>query len=77
MERKSRQLNDDDFLFDVGPISDDASTQSMSSFQRTTVTWDRMTGEISGWDEFYELVSMTDPSIQEVDLRAKQQTAIE
>ena len=50
MERKSRQLNDDDFLFDVSPTTGGARESESSSarggFQRTTVGRNHETGEI-------------------------------
>ena len=60
MERKSRQLNDDDFCFDVSPsmdmsasaMDDDRSMSAVStrsnggSFQKTTVRRNAETGEI-------------------------------
>ena len=35
-----------------------------------------MTGEISGWDEFYELLSLDGPTNQD-DIRAKQERDIQ
>jgi len=40
----------------------------MSQFTRTRVTRDFDTGEIKGWEEFYEFVRMTDPSLEKDDI---------
>lgn len=61
MERKSRQLNDDDFCFDARTIVD--ADGKHSSFSRTAVRRNTETGEIQGWQEFYHLVSMDDPTM--------------
>ena len=50
-------VNDDDFCFDVSP-----TRESGTSFSRTAVRRNTETGEIQGWQEFYELVCMDDPS---------------
>jgi hypothetical protein len=60
MERKSRQLTDDDFCFDSSP-----GQAQRSSFIRTAVRRNHETGEIQGWQEFYRLVCMDDPSKQD------------
>ena len=52
----SRQLSDDGFEFGSG------SREHSDSFTRTQVKRDQTTGEITGWDEFYELVRLNDPS---------------
>ena len=92
MERKSRAIDDSDFIFDINPISDAASASGMSEysassgrntftrggFQRTAVKRNHETGEIQGWQEFYELVCMDDPSLEgEMQInRAKQERAM-
>ena len=53
----SRKLSDDDFDFGSGVTRDHSD-----SFTRTQVKRDVTTGEITGWDEFYELVRLNDPS---------------
>ena len=68
MERKSQMVNDDDFCFDVSP------TQGQdSSFSRTTVNRNTETGEIQGWQEFYELVCMDGPALSSEDQAQQQQ----
>ena len=33
------------------------------SFTRTRVALDSATGEVKGWEEFYELVKLNDPTL--------------
>ena len=73
MERKSRAIDDSDFIFDATPFDENASASATSNysnnsgrgtFQRTAVKRNHETGEIQGWQEFYELVRMDDPSLE-------------
>ena len=72
MERKSQQLNDDDFCFDVSPTGSTPGEPRQQSFTRTAVRRNTETGEISGWQEFYDLVCMDDPNMQ-TDLNSSTQ----
>ena len=66
-------LGDDAFLFDVGvdeigANGEDASTLrstfGSSSFKKTSVGRNTETGEIQGWQEFYELVCLESPDLR-------------
>lgn len=65
-------LDDDAFLFDVGvdeigANKEDASTLRStfgSSFKKTSVGRNTETGEIQGWQEFYELVCLDSPDLR-------------
>ena len=53
--------SDDDFDFDRANDSE----RSEGSFTRTRVMRDYTTGEIKGWDEFYQLVRLDDPTLSQ------------
>ena len=61
MERKSRQLNDDDFCFSVSSESHSGLAAYDPEFRRTAVRRNTQTGEIQGWEEFYRLVCLDNP----------------
>ena len=63
--RKSAMLkvDDDDFLFDMSPQEHSTSSSFSGSFQKTSVGRNTETGEIQGWQEFWQLVCLDDPSL--------------
>ena len=53
---------DDDFAFDFTLGSEENKLTQNSTFKKTTVSRNNETGEIQGWQEFYKLVCLDDPS---------------
>ena len=70
---------DDDFAFDFTLGSEENKLTQNSTFKKTTVSRNNETGEIQGWQEFYKLVCLDDPSQQTnmCNQMAKQKQAIE
>ena len=66
-DRNSRRLSDDDFDFgSQSSLSAVAVNREPSqSFTRTRVMRDYSTGEIKGWEEFYDLVRLNEPTLSQ------------
>ena len=54
--------SDDDMAFSNPATSDSGSRQN--SFQKTAVKRDALTGEITGWQDFYAMARLDNPSLQ-------------